>query len=125
MKFETLNHYLLAKPETQQDFPFGNDVYVYKVKNKMFALISWRNEKMRVNLKCDPDEANALRDVFPAITAITAGYHMDKKHWITVYFDGTVPEGEVKRLIDNSFTLVVDKMTKKEKNAILSHLSCD
>ncbi len=119
MEFELLNQYLLAKPETAQGFPFGDDVYVYKVKKKMFALVSWREEKMIINLKCDPDEAEALRGIF---SAITAGYHMDKKHWITIYFDDTVPEGEVKRLIDNSFMLVVEKMTKKDQRSILLHL---
>ncbi|TDF38236.1 MmcQ/YjbR family DNA-binding protein [Alteromonadaceae bacterium M269] len=119
MEFEALNQYLLAKPETIQDFPFGDDVYVYKVKKKMFALIGWREEKMMLNLKCDPDEAVALRDVF---SAITEGYHMDKKHWISVYFDGTVPDGEVKRLIDNSFKLIVEKMPKKDQRSILLHL---
>ena len=119
MEFETLNQYILLKPETLQDFPFGDDVYVYKVKKKMFALISWREGKMIINLKCDPDEAEALRGIF---SAITAGYHMDKKHWITVYFDGTVPEGEVKRLIDNSFKLVVDKMAKRDQKSILVQL---
>lgn len=119
MEFEALNQYLLSKPETTQDFPFGDDVYVYKVKKKMFALVGWRGDQMSINLKCDPDEAEALRGIF---AAITAGYHMDKKHWITIYFDVTIPQGEVKRLIDNSFMLVVGKMTKKDQRSILLHL---
>ncbi|QIR14092.1 MmcQ/YjbR family DNA-binding protein [Shewanella aestuarii] len=119
MDFESLQQYLLAKPETHVDFPFGEDVHVFKVKNKMFALIGQRNDLLMLNLKCDPDEANALRDIFPAITA---GYHMDKKHWISVYFDCTVPDGEVKRLIDNSFLLVVNSMPKKDQTSIKLHL---
>ena len=119
MKFEELNKYLLSKPEAVETFPFGDDVHVFKVKNKMFALIGQRNDLMMLNLKCDPDEAVALRDIFPAITE---GYHMDKKHWISVYFDKTVPTGEVQRLIDNSFLLVVDKMTKKDQKYILIHI---
>ena len=111
--------YLLAKPETAETFPFGDDVHVFKVKNKMFALLGWRNDLMMLNLKCDPDESVALRDIFPAITQ---GYHMDKKHWISIYFDGTVPVGEVQRLIDNSYLLVVSKMTKKDQASILVHL---
>ncbi|MBL4941713.1 MAG: MmcQ/YjbR family DNA-binding protein [Colwellia sp.] len=118
MKLEELKKYLLSKPETVETFPFGDDVHVFKVKNKMFALIGQRNDLMMLNLKCDPDEALALRDIFPAITE---GYHMDKKHWISVYFDGTVPVGEVQRLIDNSFLLVVGKMTKKYQKSLLIH----
>lgn len=118
MEFEELKKYLLSKPETTETFPFGDDVYVFKVKNKMFALLGWRNDLMMLNLKCDPDEAVALRDIFPAITE---GYHMDKKHWVSIYFDGTVPVGEVQRLIDNSFDLVVDKLPKYLQKLIKLH----
>jgi predicted DNA-binding protein (MmcQ/YjbR family) len=119
MDFEELKKYLLLKPETTETFPFGDDVHVFKVKNKMFALLGWRNDLMMLNLKCDPDESVALRDIFPAITE---GYHMDKKHWVSVYFDDTVPTGEVQRLIDNSFLLVISKMTKKDQKSIMLHL---
>lgn len=115
MDFETLTRYIKSKPFTIETFPFGDDVHVFKVKNKMFALVSWRNEKMMMNLKCDPDEAIILRDIFPSITP---GYHMNKKHWISVYFDGSVPKGEVERLIDNSFELVVKSLNKQERLAI-------
>lgn len=119
MKFEEIKEYLLSKPVTTESFPFGDDVHVFKVNNKMFALLGWRNDLMMLNLKCDPDESIALRDIFPAITE---GYHMDKKHWVSVYFDGSVPTGEVLRLIDNSFMLVVSKMTKKDQKSVLLHV---
>jgi predicted DNA-binding protein (MmcQ/YjbR family) len=118
MELAALKYYLLAKPATTLGFPFGDDINVFKVKNKMFALIGWRNDLMMLNLKCDPDEAAALRDIFPAITA---GYHMNKKHWISVYFDGSIPQGEVERMIDNSYMLVVNKMTKKYQQSINFH----
>ncbi len=119
VNFSDLKTYLLKKPFTTESFPFGDDVSVFKVKNKMFALIGYRNDLMMLNLKCDPDEALALRDIF---ASITAGYHMDKKHWISIYFDSTVPKGEVERLIDNSYLLVVSKMTKKDQASIMVHL---
>jgi predicted DNA-binding protein (MmcQ/YjbR family) len=119
MDFDLLKKYLLDKPQTTLSFPFGEDVSVFKVKNKMFALVGWRNDMMMLNLKCDPDEAVALQDIF---TAIKPGYHMDKKHWISVYFDTEVPQGEIYRLIDNSFALVVSKMTKKDQQSILIQL---
>ncbi len=124
MEFEAIKQYLLNKPESTLDFPFGDDVFVFKVKGKMFALIGWREGVMSINLKCDPDESAALRDIF---AAIKPGYHMDKKHWITVYFDTknyatSPPDGEVERLIDNSFKLVVSKMTKKDQKSILMHI---
>lgn len=119
MKFDELKEYLLSKPETAESFPFGDDVHVFRVKNKMYALVGWRNDLMMLNLKCDPDESVALRDIFPAITE---GYHMDKKHWVSIYFDNTVPKGEILRIIDNSFLLVVSKMNKKEQASIIVHL---
>jgi predicted DNA-binding protein (MmcQ/YjbR family) len=60
-----------------------------------------------------------LRDIFPSIVP---GYHMSKVHWNTVKLDGSVPEGEIQRMIDNSFDLVVSNMTKKDQQAILIHL---
>jgi predicted DNA-binding protein (MmcQ/YjbR family) len=114
--YNELKDYILSKPESTIDFPFGADVSVFKVKGKMFALIGERNDLMMLNLKCDPDESAAIRDIYPSITE---GYHMNKKHWISVYFDKTVPSNEVKRLIDNSYMLVVSKLTKRDQTSIL------
>ena len=117
--YQGLKEYLLSKPEAMLDFPFGDDVSVFKVKKKMFALISERDGRLMMNLKCDPEEGAALRDIF---SDITEGYHMDKKHWISVYFENLIPENEVRRLIDNSYLLVVKKMTKKDQKSIMLHL---
>ncbi len=114
--YNEIKEFILSKPEATLDFPFGEDVSVFKVKNKMFALIGERNDLMMLNLKCDPDEGAALRDIY---SSITEGYHMDKKHWISVYFDNSVPENEVRRLIDNSYLLVVKKLPKKAQTSIL------
>lgn len=125
MDSDTLKKYLLNKPETLCTFPFGEDVFVYKVKNKIFALLGNRTVDGRdaiqvmLNLKCDPDEAQSLCDVF---ASIKPGYHANKKHWVSVYFDpvegSDVPNGEVKRLIDNSYLLVVDKLTKAQQVSV-------
>ncbi|MDK1286349.1 MmcQ/YjbR family DNA-binding protein [Pseudoalteromonas umbrosa] len=122
---KAVHEYLLAKPFSSVSQPFGEGVDVYKVKDKMYATLAL--EKMRqsqgghwwLNLKCDPDEAQALRDIFDAVIP---GYHMNKQHWNTVILDGTVPKGEIERMIDNSFLLVVKKMRKSERQSILLHL---
>jgi len=123
--------YLLLKAETSLYYPFGDDVKVFRVKNKMFATISHGSQAKSakvdeaektyfwMNLKCDPDEALMLRDIFPSIIP---GYHMNKAQWNTVILDGSIPQGEIERMIDNSFKLVVSKMTKKEQTSILVHL---
>ncbi|WP_412972500.1 MmcQ/YjbR family DNA-binding protein [Glaciecola sp. MF2-115] len=122
--------YMLHKLETSLDYPFGADVSVFKVKGKMFATLALGsgNEKGTdskmaghycMNLKCDPDEAMILRDIFPSVIP---GYHMNKAQWNTIILDGSIPQGEVERMIDNSYMLVVSKMTKKEQASILLHL---
>lgn len=127
---DQLKKYLLAKPETKLDYPFGSEVEVYKVKSKMFATLSFGtgNEKgtdgklaghFCMNLKCDPDEAVILRDIF---ASVIPGYHMNKAQWNTVILDDSIPQGEIERMIDQSFRLVVAKMTKKDQTSILLKL---
>jgi len=123
--------YLLSKPETSLYYPFGDEVKVFRVKNKMFATIAHGSTAISakvddeakthywMNLKCDPDEAVMLRDIFKAVIP---GYHMNKKLWVTVILDGSIPEGEIERMMDNSYMLVVSKMTKKDQASIFLHL---
>ena len=127
MDYKQAEQYLLSKVEATLDFPFGDDVKVFKVKNKMFATLSMgkmgkgdgETQDYWMNLKCDPEEAIMLRDIFPSVIP---GYHMNKKLWNTIIFDGSIPQGEIERMIDNSFKLVVSKMTKKDQQSILVHL---
>ena len=112
MQNEEVNQYFLSLPEAWLDYPFGDDVRVYKVKNKMFGTMGWEDGLARINLKCDPSEAEMLRDIFPAVLP---GYHMNKLHWNTVLLDSSVPRGETERMIDHSYGLVVKKMTKAER----------
>lgn len=127
---EQVESYILSKPEALLYFPFGDEVKVFKVKHKMFATLSLgkgtekdTDGKMAgqycVNLKCDPDEALMLRDIF---ASVIPGYHMNKTQWNTVILDGSIAQGEIERMIDNSFNLVVSKMTKKDQQSILVHL---
>ena len=116
--------YLMAKPHTTVSQPFGEGVDVYKVKDKMFATLALgkmgkSNETPThwwMNLKCDPDEAHILRDIFDSVIP---GYHMNKRLWNTIILDGSIPQGEIERMIDNSFKLVVQKMPKKAQTSIL------
>lgn len=130
MEQSTAEQYLLAKPESSIYFPFGDEVKVFKVKNKMFATMALGkgNEKNTggkmaghfcINLKCDPDEAIMLRDIF---ASVIPGYHMNKAQWNTVILDGSIPDGEIERMIDNSYKLVVSNMTKKDQQSILIKL---
>lgn len=112
---KTLKRYLLAKPEAVEDFPFGPEAAVYKVLGKMFALVFCRQGECRVNLKCDPEEAIELRHVFDAVQP---GYHMNKRHWNTVHLDGSLPQSEIERMVDNSYRLVVKGLTRAERQGL-------
>ncbi len=107
MKYAAARNYLLKRPEAVEDFPFGPDVAVMKVCGKMFATLAHDNADGglgKMNLKCDPHEALMLRDIF---SAVQPGYHMNKKHWNTITLDGSIPRGEIERMIENSYALVV------------------
>lgn len=115
MNYDSAREYLLSKPEALLDYPFGPDVAVFKIRGKMFATLGEEDGIARTNLKCDPDEAAALRDIFPAVLP---GYHMNKLHWNTVLLDGSVPVGELERMIDSSYALVVKTLRKADRMAL-------
>jgi predicted DNA-binding protein (MmcQ/YjbR family) len=114
MDFAAARTYVSQRPEAVEDFPFGPDVYVYKIRGRMFATLAGA-EPAQLNLKCDPAEALFLRDMFDAVLP---GYHMNKTHWNTVLLDGSIPRGEIERMIDRSYGLVVKGLKKAERVAL-------
>ena len=112
MKKEKVRNYFLSCPESYEDFPFGEEITIFKVKNKWFGLLVEREGNLQINLKCDPDEALILRDLFKSVLP---GYHMNKKHWNTVILDGSIPEKEIEAMIYSSYVLIVEKLKKKDR----------
>ncbi len=120
------------------EYPFGPEVAVFKIRGKIFALVpedkretptqnSVKAPPMKgasmparlshsISLKCDPDRAQALRDIYPAITG---GYHLNKKHWNTIVLDDSVPSSEIESQIDHSYSLVFHALKKADRNALL------
>ena len=115
MDYESLRSYMLSKPGTSSGYPFGEGMLVFKVLDKMFALIGEDADPLSINLKCDPEDALALRDEHEAIIP---GYHMNKKHWNTLYMDGSLPEKLVYELIDHSYDLVVKSLKKADREKL-------
>ncbi len=112
MNIELIREYCLSKKGVTESFPFNEDTLVFKVMGKMFALTNLEGD-LSINLKCEPDKAIELREQHPAIQP---GYHMNKKHWLTVYIDGSVSDKIIFQLIDDSYNLVIKKFNKvKEK----------
>jgi len=114
MDFPTLRAYLAARPGASEDFPFGPTTLVAKVGGRMFALVFTGAEPLRVNLKCDPLKAEVLRGYY---SAVLPGYHMNKRHWNTVVIDGSIPETELRAMIDDSYALVVKGLPRSRRPA--------
>lgn len=103
MTHKEVEEYLLGMPEAKLDYPFGEGVAVYKVHDKMFALVQEGNEPVRLSLKCDPQLAETLRERYETVMP---GYHLNKKHWNTILLTGQLSWKEVKDLINHSYNLV-------------------
>ena len=99
-------------PNAKLDYPFGEDVAVYKVNEKMFALMAEKSNPVRISLKCDPQLAVLLREKYETVMP---GYHLNKKHWNTVDFEGGLDETTLRRLIDHSYDQVVKSLKKAER----------
>jgi predicted DNA-binding protein (MmcQ/YjbR family) len=118
MDYDSARSYLLGKAEATEDFPFGPDARVFRVRQKIFAILVEKDGLTRVNLKCDHEEALVLRDIFDAVTP---GYHMNKAHWNTVLLDGSIPTPELERMMDRSYGRVVRSLKKPERQALEIH----
>jgi len=112
MTLKELEKLLISKNRSTKEFPFGDDTMVFKVMNKMFALVAWQEKPLRITLKSLPQDAIGYREIYECVTA---GYYMNKKHWNTITIDGTMKDDILRDMIDESYDLVVAKLTKKEK----------
>lgn len=113
--YADVDHYCLSLPGAELTYPFDFETPVFKVGGKIFALYGATNDPPRINLKCDPDDAEALRAQYPAVQP---GYHMNKKHWNTVVLDGSLPETLVRELIDHSYALVAASLPKRVQKSL-------
>lgn len=112
MKKEKFEEYLSNLKGSEGSYPFGPEALVYKVMGKMFALVSQGEDVARVTLKCVPEDGAMLVGQFESIIP---GYHMNKKHWVTISLTGELPEDFLAGLATDSYNLVVSKLSKKEK----------
>lgn len=106
MDHKTVEEYVMSMPNAKLDYPFGEGVAVYKVNDKMFALIAEGKNPVRISLKCDPQLSKVLREKY---TEVMEGYHLNKKHWNTIILSGQLEWAEVQDLIRHSYDLVAGK----------------
>ena len=109
MSPDALREMCLSLPQAVETFPFNLETSVFKTSgnNKIFALSALDAEPLGVSVKCDPEESLALQAEYPQITP---GYHLNKKHWITIVLDDAVPDDLVDDLIRGSHELVRPKL---------------
>ena len=106
MDQKTVEDYILSLPNAVRDYPFGEAVAVYKVDDKMFALMQEAKVPVQVSLKCDPLLSKTLRDKYESVMP---GHHLNKKHWNTIVLTGQLSWPEVQDLIRHSYILVTSK----------------
>lgn len=115
MHIEAFRDYCLSKKGVTEGFPFGEDVLVFKVLDKIFTLTSLRTDEFKVNLKCNPERAIELREEFESVQP---AFHMNKKHWNTIHVARFSNSSLFMELIDHSYDLVVKGMTKKNRTLL-------
>ena len=117
MKADAIREYCLKKKgRITEGFPFGEGVLVFKVNAKVFLLLLLDTHPLTMNLKCDPGLAIELRERYESVRP---GYHMNKTHWNTIVLDGTIPQQEIKQMIDHSYEQIVLGMKKSERQKLL------
>lgn len=112
MNIEELRDYCLSKKATEESMPFGDDTLVIKVGGKMFLLANL-NGPLSINIKALPEEVIDRIERYPEVNP---GYHMNKKHWVTIVLDLAHDEWLIKQWIDDSYTLVVESLPRKLKS---------
>ena len=108
-------------PHSLETFPFDDETLVFKVgyltKSRMYALTDITQDPLRLSVKVDPERGQDLRQAYPQ--GVVPGHHLNKKHWVTVTLDGTVPAELVAELLRGSYLLVTKKgFTKAERTEL-------
>ena len=114
MNLDQFREYFLHFKGVTEHLPFDENTLIFKVMGKMFALCNMMKFEF-CNLKCNPEKAMELREKFPEVTP---AWHMSKKHWNSVNFNGELNDNQMKEWISDSYNLVIDKMPKKLKEEL-------
>src|SRR6476646_10507966 len=115
MRPAKLREHCLMFPGSAETFPFGPQTSVFKVSGKIFAISRLQEDPLRVSVKCEPLLAEQLRE---AHAAVVPGYHLNKRHWNTVIIDGSLPDGAIRNMIEDSYDLVVSKLPQARRRAL-------
>ncbi len=115
MDIEQLRAYCLGKRGAYEDFPFDETTLCFRVGGKIFAIVNLADERLSVNLKCEPQYALELRERYEEVRP---GWHMNKKHWNTVDFEGRLSDVLLRQLIDHSYEQVMRTLSRAQRAAL-------
>lgn len=115
MNIEELRELCLNLKGVEEGFPFDEETLVFKVMGKMFCLAGLENNPVQFNVKCDPEKAIELREEF---SGVRPGYHMSKKHWNTIAFDGSITDEQARQWVLDSYQLIVESLPKKVREEL-------
>ena len=110
--------YGLSFPDTYIDAPFHDDNWQlvrYKGNKKVFLWTYEKDGYINLNVKVDPEKAFFWRKIYKSVLP---GYHQNKEHWNTIILDGSIPEGDIRNMIAESYSLIADSPTKRIYEAV-------
>ncbi len=118
MNIESIREHCIIKKEVTEELPFGPDTLVFKLRGKIFLLVSLSQvDELSFNVKCDPEYAVELREDYPS--TVFPGYHMNKKHWNTIYCNRELDDAGIQSLIDDSYSLILQSLPRAVREEIL------
>ncbi|NJD01341.1 MAG: MmcQ/YjbR family DNA-binding protein [Ruminiclostridium sp.] len=113
VSFDVIKQYCLSRPGAYEVYPFGTEPVAFKSSNKIFALIAVKSSKIHLTLKCDHYVSETLHHQYPAVQR---DFFLNEEDWNTVIIDGSVPDSEIKWMIDHSYEMVLKELkTVKDK----------
>ena len=115
INIEDIRAYCLRKKGVTEDFPFDDETLVFKVMGKMFLLMNINQVEISVNLKCEPELAVEWREKYESVQP---GYHMNKKHWNTVYCERGLDDKLIRELVGHSYELIVQSLPKAQRQEL-------
>ena len=120
MKYDFIQAHCLAKSGATEDYKQAWDAILYTVHGKIFALIGNDGDgRAVISVKHDPEKGEELRELY---ADIISGYHLNKKHWSSVLLNGNVPDTVLKQMLDESYELVFNALSKKIRNEIRNEI---
>lgn len=115
MNLEEVRSYCLSLPGTTEDMPYGDDMVVFRIGGKIYLHLPLEYAEPRMSVKLPPEVGESLREMY---SAITPGYHLNKKHWNDIRIEGYFADEQLIGWIDASYDLVRSKLPKAVRETL-------